>query len=82
MTRTDLHHFVDDLSEPEVDRIAMLVRAVRENNRPMITALTAPLVDDEEMAWIEVALCDDDAHDDLAQRTYSSEEVRHELGPA
>ncbi len=34
------------------------------------------------MAWIEAALCDDDAHDDLAQRTYSSEEVRHELGPA
>jgi len=35
MTRTDLHQFVDDLPEPEVDRIAMLVRAVRENNRPM-----------------------------------------------
>jgi hypothetical protein len=84
MTRSDLHELVDEIPETEIDHIAMLVRAVRENNRPLITALTAPPVDDEEMAWIQAALQEQtpagDA--DLQERTYSTEEIRRELGLA
>jgi hypothetical protein len=84
MTRSDLHELVDTIPEIEIDHIAMLVRAVRECNRPLIAALTAPPVDDEEMAWIEAALREeppagDDAN--LDERTYSTVEVRRrELG--
>jgi hypothetical protein len=63
----------------------MLVRAVRENNRPLIAALTAPPVDDEEMAWIEAALREEPpagADANLDERNYSTEEVRRELGLA
>ena len=42
MTRSDLHELVDTIPETEIDHIAMLVRAVREGNRPLIAALTAP----------------------------------------
>jgi len=83
MTRSDLHELVDKIPETEIDHIAMLVRAVRENNRPLIAALTAPSVDDEEMAWIEAALREQPpAGEDvnLDERTYSTEEVRGELG--
>ena len=84
MTRSDLHELVDEIPETEIDHIAMLVRAVRENNRPLITALTAPPVDDEEMTWIQAALREETpAEDDgLKERTYSTEEVRRELGLA
>jgi hypothetical protein len=46
-TRSDLQELVDKIPETEIDHIAMLVRAVRENNRPLIAALTAAPVDDE-----------------------------------
>jgi hypothetical protein len=85
MTRSDLHELVDKIPETEIGHIAMLVRAVRENNRPLIAALTAAPVDDEEMAWIEAALREEppagvDTNPD--ERTYSTEEVRRELGLA
>jgi hypothetical protein len=53
MTRSDLHELVDEIPETEIGQIAMLVRAVRANNRPLITALTAPPVADDEMTWIQ-----------------------------
>ncbi len=77
-----MHGYIDELPEAEVDRVSALVRAVHENNRPLITALTAPIVDDEEMAWIDATLREDDASDADDQRTYSAQEVRHELGLA
>jgi hypothetical protein len=82
MTRNELHELVDEIPETEIDHIAMLVRAVRENNRPLITALTAPTVDDEEMALIQAALHEETPKGDadLQERTYSTEEVRRELG--
>jgi hypothetical protein len=83
MTRSDLHELVDKIPETEIDHIAMLVRAVREGNRPLIAALTSPPVDGEEMAWIEAALGEEPAAGDdpnLDERTYSTEEVRRELG--
>jgi len=49
MTRSDLHELVDKIPETEIDHIAILVRAVREGNRPRIAALTAPPVGGEEM---------------------------------
>jgi hypothetical protein len=85
MTRSDLHELVDKIPETEIDHIAMLVRAVRENNRPLIAALTAPPVNDEEMAWIEAALREEPPAGEEAnptERTYSTEEVRRELGLA
>jgi hypothetical protein len=85
LTRSHLHELVDTIPEIEIDHIAMLVRAVRECNRPPIAALTAPPADDEEMAWIEAALREeppagDDANRD--ERTYSTVEVRRELALA
>ena len=85
MTRSDLHELVDEIPETEIDYIAMLVRAVRENNRPLITALTAPPVDDEEMGWIQAALREGTSAEgdaDLKERPYSTEEVLRELGLA
>jgi hypothetical protein len=85
MTRSDLHELVDKIPETEIDHIAMLVRAVRERNRPLIAALTAVPVDGEEMAWIEAALGEEPAAGEdanLDERTYSTEEVRRELGLA
>jgi hypothetical protein len=85
MTRSDLHEFVGAIPETEIDHIAMLVRAVRENNRPLIAALTAAPVDDEEMAWIEAALHEEPpagAEANPDERNYSTEEVRRELGLA
>jgi len=83
MTRSDLHELGDKIPETEIDHIAMLLRAVRESNWPVIAALTAPPADGDEMAWIEAALHEEpSARDDanLDVRTFSTEEVRRELG--
>jgi hypothetical protein len=86
MTRSDLHELVDNIPETEIDHIATLVRAVRENNRPLIAALTALPVDDDEMAWIAATLHEEQPAGgdggNLDERTYSTEEVRRELGLA
>ena len=47
MTRSALHKLIDEISDREIDRIAALVQAVRDNDQLRIQLLMAQEVDAE-----------------------------------
>jgi len=76
MTRSELHHLVDELPEEQVDQAAELLDAYRRGDRVLIQLLSAPVVPAESD---ELAALAEGAKDD-PKDTVSLEELKAELG--
>ncbi|MGH7757030.1 MAG: hypothetical protein ACREM8_12220 [Vulcanimicrobiaceae bacterium] len=76
MTRSELHHLVDELPEEQVDAAAELLDAYRRGDRVLIQLLTAPLVPAEPDELAALA----EGENDDPKETVSLAELKAELG--
>ena len=76
VTRTDLHHLVDELPEDDVERAAQYLKGLRD---PLLRALDDAPDDDEELTLEESAAIDESIDDYRDGKAVSAEEAKREL---